>query len=490
MTTFGTLKRSYDAIVVGSGPGGSTFAHALATAGAQVLVVERGHHITSEGLHAPVSMSQFDRYGGWVGGDSKFFGAALYRLREQDFAATEHESGISPPWPISYTELEPFYARAEALYRVHGSSESDPTEPPRSSPWPHPPIPHQGPVIDLVARLRARAMVPVSHIPKGIDYGPAGACRLCQACDAYFCPFDAKMDAEVAALRPALRTGNVTLLTGTECLTITTSADGRRVAGVVLSTAGDETTVTAPIVAASAGVFRTPLLLWRSRTHEHAKGLANRSGVLGRYLAAHTQGWLFVLSRGVQVTPFHQKTFAVNTYYWSGPGWTLPLGTIQSAGYIADAWRQVPVGARRITRTMLHNSLQAFWMTEGLPTAESGFPLSDDDLPAPRAIVPPKQNTGSFRHLKRLAIGAFRKAGYLVVAPPVTDRLWHAVGTARMGLDPATSIVDSHGESHDVRGLFVVDSSAMPTAGAVNTTLTVIALALRAGDAVLAARAR
>ena len=178
------------------------------------LLVERGHHITSEGLHAPVSMSQFDRYGGGVGGDSKFFGAALYRLREQDFAATEHESGISPPWPISYTELEPFYARAEALYRVHGSSESDPTEPPRSSPWPHPPIPHQGPVIDLVARLRARAMVPVSHIPKGIDYGPAGACRLCQACDAYFCPFDAKMDAEAAALRPALRTGNVTLLTG------------------------------------------------------------------------------------------------------------------------------------------------------------------------------------------------------------------------------------------------------------------------------------
>ena len=153
--------------------------------------------------------------------------------------------------------------------------------------------------------------------------------------------------------------------------------------------------------------------------------------------------------------------------------------------YDEDGWRQVPRGARLITRTILRNSLQAFCMTEGLPTADSGFPLSDEDRPSPRAIVPPRQNNRSFRRLKRLAAGAFGKAGYRVVAPSVTDRLWHAVGTARMGLDPATSIVDPRGEAHDVRGLFVVDASIIPTAGAVNGTLTIIALAIRSGEAAI-----
>jgi choline dehydrogenase-like flavoprotein len=478
------VKHSYDAIVIGSGPGGSTFAYALASKGAKVLVVERGDSLSGAGLSAPVSMAQFDRSRGWVGGDSKFFGAALYRFREQDFEATQHERGVSPAWPMSYAELEPFYASAERLYRVHGSSEGDRSEPPRSTPWPHPPVPHQGPVVDMVERLEARAKLSVSYIPRGIDYGESGTCRLCQLCDGYFCPFDAKMDAEVAALRPGLHTGNVTLLAHAECVRISTSTDGRRVEGVLVKTEEGDTRIAAPLVAASAGVLGTPTLLWRSRTHKHAKGLANSSGALGRFLAAHTQGWLFPLSRRIQASPFHQKTFAINEYYGSAPGWKFPLGTIQAAGYLEDGWRQVPFGARRVIRAILENSVQVFCMTEGLPTADSGFALSDEG-PPPRVIVPPRQNPGSFRHLKRTAVEAFRQAGYRVVSPPVADRLWHAVGTARMGSDPSTSVVDARCKAHDVAGLFVVDASAIPTAGAVNSTLTIVALALKAGKAAL-----
>jgi hypothetical protein len=214
----------------------------------------------------------------------------------------------------------------------------------------------------------------------------------------------------------------------------------------------------------------------------HPAGLANGSGALGRFLAAHTQGWLFALSRDVQAQPFHQKTFAINQYYSSGPDWQFPLGTIQASGYIEDGWRQLPLGLRRFARTLLRNSIQIFYMTEGLPAPETGFALTDIDRPSLRSIVPPKQNPRSFRRLKRLAARHLRSAGYRVFAPPVFDRLWHAVGTARMGADPATSVVGVHGEAHDVRGLFVVDASAIPTAGAVNGTLTIVALALRAGQ--------
>lgn len=480
---------SYDAVVIGSGPGGSTFAYALASAGARVLVIERGDSLLNEGVTAPRSMALFRHKGECVGGESKFFGAAMYRLRAQDFAATEHESGVSPAWPLGYTDLEPFYGEAERLYRVHGSSTEDPSEPPRSAPWPYPPIPHQGPVASMVDRLRTRSRLAVSYIPKGIDYGPGGACRLCQHCDAYVCPYDAKMDAEIAALRPALRTGQVTLLTKTECLKILTSTDGRRVEGVLVKSADGQRTVSAPLVGTSAGVVGTPALLWRSRTDKHANGLSNRSSALGRFLAGHTQGWLFPLIRGVQAEPFHQKTFAINQYYASAPDWRFPLGAIQAAGYVADGWRQVPVGLRRIARGILRNSVQLFYMTEGLPTKDSGFALTDDGPRSLAGAVPPTQNRRSFQRLRRLAIDAFRQAGYRVFAPRVTNRVWHPVGTARMGSDPSTSIVDDHCRAHDVKGLFVVDASVLPTAGAVNTTLTIVALALRAGHAAQRLRA-
>lgn len=476
-------RESYDAVVIGSGPGGSTFAYSLATNGARVLVVERGDHLGSPELNAPRSMVLFKHRGECVGGESKFFGAALYRLRARDFTATEHESGVSPAWPVSYSELEPFYVQAEQLYRVHGSSEGDPSEPPRSAPWPHPPIPHQGPVASMVDRLQTRAGLAVSYIPKGLDFGPGGTCRLCQHCDAYVCPFDAKMDAEVAALRPAMRTGNVTLLTRTECLKIVTSPDGRRVEGVVVRTADGEKTVSTPLVGTSAGVLGTPTLLWRSRTDKHAQGLANRSGALGRFLAGHTQGWVFPIIRHVQASPFHQKTFAINQYYQSAPDWRFPLGAIQAAGYVADGWKEVPVGLQTVTRGILRNSVQLFYMTEGLPTKQSGFVLSDDRPLVLRSAVPPTQNRQSFQRLRRAAIDAFRQAGYRVIAPRVTNPVWHPVGTARMGSDPSASVVDDQCRAHDVSGLFVVDASALPTAGAVNTTLTIVALALRAGNA-------
>jgi choline dehydrogenase-like flavoprotein len=142
-----SIKSAYDAVVIGTGIGGSTFAYGLAQRGLNVAVLERGDFLKPDCPDlAPLHNHAFADLP-VVGGQTKSFGAAMYRLRESDFRATEMECGVSPGWPISYADLEPYYCQAEKLFRVHGTSLNDASEPPRSAPWPYAPIPHQGPVI-------------------------------------------------------------------------------------------------------------------------------------------------------------------------------------------------------------------------------------------------------------------------------------------------------------------------------------------------------
>lgn len=469
---------SYDAVVVGTGIGGSVFAYSLAQRGFKVALVERGNILTMSSKDlAPVHNSHFDgRH--VVGGQTKSFGAAMYRLRESDFREVEMEAGISPAWPITYSDLEPYYGEAERLFKVHGSSWGDATEPPRSSPWPFDPIPHQGPARELVERVETRSGVTVSFIPRGVDYDPAnnGKCVLCRRCDAYYCPRDAKMDAEIAAVRPAIASGHVTLLTNTWCVRILTTLDGKRVTGVVLRQGSEEYIVHAGVVASACGLRDTPLLLWRSRTSAHPNGLGNASGALGRHWASHTQGWVFPISLGVQAKNFHQKTFAINAYYERGPGYDKPMGVIQAAGNIE------PIGLSRRIRyfaeVILQHSFQTFVMTEALPSAQSGFALSDDGA---KLVGEPIKNPRTFARLREAAKTIFRSAGYRVIAPRLEGN-FHNVGTARMGSDAASSVIDGFCKAHDVDGLYVVDSCSLPTSGALNTGLTIAALSLRAAS--------
>lgn len=470
-------KRDFDcdAIVIGSGLGGSTFAYGLAKRGFRVTVVDEGKPVQFDaGDLSPVHQVRLGN-GPTIGGLTKTFGAAMYRLREQDFAPTEMEAGVSPAWPISYAELEPFYAAAESLFKVHGSGENDPSEPPRSTPWPHPPIPHQGPVVDLVSRIYRHTGIPVGHIPRSLDYDPSrGApCVLCRHCDAYLCRRDAKVDADIGALRPAIATGKVTLLPETTCLRVLTTPDGRSAVGVRLRTGSDEWTIHARTVALAAGVSGTPVLLHRSANHMHPHGLANGSRSLGRYAGAHRQGWVFPLARRIQRREFHQKTFAINAFYKPNDEWAYPMGTIQAAGYIEPL--SISRRYRSVVAALLHNSFHTFIMSESIPDRSSGFALSDTNA---QLINPPRASVKTFMALRRRAIELFRRAGHRVFAPRMFD-YWHWVGTARMGEDPSQSIVDSRCMAHEVEGLYVVDASALPSAGALNTGLTIAAVALR-----------
>jgi len=483
--TVAKISERYDVIVIGTGAGGSTLAHQLSKRGCRVLVVERGDFLKPKRRSSsePVGEYMYDivdsrEQASWVvGGETKFYGSALYRMRESDFSAVEHENGLSPAWPITYSDLEPYYDHAEALYRVHGSVDGDASEPPRNRPFPHPPIEHAPIVSKLVQRIE-KSGVAVSAIPVGIDYGPGGKCVICSTCDAHYCQLDAKMDAEIAALRPALATGNVQLLTRTDCIRVLTTSDGSGVTGVLLRHDGRERVICADIVAVCAGLTGSTLLLRRSRTQRHPEGLGNDTGCLGRYLAGHSAGLLFPLMGWKRLPDMYTKTFAINGYYNGAAEWPYPTGVIQISGQI-PFWREVPKILRPLAQFIGTHALTCFYMTEALPTRDTGLMFDEDQI---RSRVPPVHNLKTFNRLHDLAVNIFRRSGHYVLSRTRRPRIWHEVGTARLGSDPATSVTDPNCQVHDIKGLFVVDASVMPSAGAVNTALTIVALAMRVGD--------
>src|ERR687897_991338 len=242
---------SYDVIVIGRGAGGGTLAHRLAPSGKRILLLERGDWLPREPQNWSAGdvfidnryISEDTWYDGkgkpfqpqvhyFVGGATKLYGAALYRLREEDFRELRHHDGISPAWPIGYDEMEPYYTQAERMYQVHGARGEDPTEPPASAPYPFPAVSHEPRIQQLSDDLAAAGLHPF-HAPCGImlDEGnmPYSRCVRCPDCDGFPCLVHAKSDAEVLAVRPALEHPNVTLLTNAEAVAPNTNPAGTAV---------------------------------------------------------------------------------------------------------------------------------------------------------------------------------------------------------------------------------------------------------------------
>ena len=216
-----------------------------------------------------------------IGGNTKFWGSVLYRLRKEDFAATEHADGVSPAWPIDYETLAPYYDRAERLYAVHGERGADPTEPP-AGPLPHPPIAHADEIAELVERLREQGLHP-SPLPLGLlDPGAPDGCILCSTCNSFPCRRHAKSEAETCCIRPLLAQANVTLWTNALARRLLTDPRGRRVVAVEVERNGELVRARAPVVVAACGAVNSAALLLRSATDRHPGGLANSSGLVAR----------------------------------------------------------------------------------------------------------------------------------------------------------------------------------------------------------------
>jgi len=437
----------------------------------------------------------------WVGGNTKFYGAALFRLRREDFGEVKHWGGVSPAWPIGYEELEPYYTRAEALYHVHGQRGDDPTDPPASAPYPHPAVSHE-PRIQHLADDFARQGLRPFHVPLGIMLDEASprtsTCIRCGTCDGHPCLVSAKSDAQVVAVDPALRYPNVTLLTNAYVSRLETNATGHAVTGIIAERNGAREEYRADVVVVAAGAINSAALLLRSAGPAHPQGLANRSGVVGRHYMGHVNSVLMALSKCPNPTVF-QKTLGVNDFYFGSEDWAYPMGHISFVGKLDG--ETLKAGAPAIAPAfgldlMARHSLD-FWLTsEDLPDPDNRVTLDrqgnivlayrPNNEEAHRRLVAKlehlmQRQTRCSVHGHECHQGLFARNLFIGQRIPLAG-VAHQNGTVRFGHDPETSALDVNCKAHDVDNLYVVDASFFPSSAAVNPALTIMANALRVGD--------
>jgi len=507
---------NYDVAIIGSGAGGATLAHALAPSGLKILILERGDFLRRSKANWNVASVFVDeayttqerwldkdgqrfRPGNhyYVGGNTKFYGAALLRFRESDFEETKHEGGVSPAWPISYRDLEPYYTRAERLYHVHGKHGVDPTEPPASEPYAYPPVSHEPRIEELAADLRKLGLNPF-HLPVGImldESNPeASACIRCATCDGFPCLVDAKADAHVVALRPILGRPNVTLLTNAYVKRLETGSSGREVTNIVIERDGREELVSANVVIVSAGAVNSAALLLRSANDQHPNGLANGSGVVGRHYMAHNNSAMVAISKRPNTTQF-QKTLGVNDYYYGDPSFSFPMGHVQMLGKSQpDMFRgDAKFAPEAVLEKMATHALDFWFTSEDLPDPENRVTVERDgtirlsytenNLTGHNRLVEVFKN--NLEHLGCESRHWLPNAVYLRKKIPVAG-VAHQNGTVRFGLDPKTSALDVNCKAHELDNLYVVDGSFFVSSTAVNPALTIAANALRVGDAIAA----
>ncbi len=490
--------KDYDVVIVGSGVGGGSVALQLAGSGARVLILERGPELPREAQNWNAESVFCDlRYRStetwtsgehrfrpgqyyFVGGHTKFYGTAMFRFRERDFGALEHEDGVSPAWPISYDDLEPWYEQAEALFGVRGTAGIDPTEPRRHAPYPHPAIPHEPVIAAVFDKLKAQGLRPYP-MPAAVDYG--GRCQRCGTCDAFPCRIDAKGDAEMCLIRPALRQPNVSLQAETKVERLVTDDAGRRIVAVEVMHRGERQTIRAEWFVLSAGAINSSILLQRSATSRHPKGLANSSDAVGRYYMNHNCTGMMALHPFKTNDTKFPKTLSVSDFYFGDPQTGgPPLGNLQLLGKIQEpmlraALPGLPTFARR---WMAEHSVDWYVMSEDLPHPESTVRSNADgsiDLRWHRT------NMGAHRQWVSKARQVLKRTGYPVVVskPFGIETPSHQCGTARFGADPATSALDPVCKAWDHDNLYVVDASFFPSSAALNPALTVAAQSLRVG---------
>lgn len=514
-----TLSDHYDVIVIGSGPGGASLAHRLAPTGKRILMLERGGYLPrsranwdSKTVFVDGAYQAAETWYGknqetfhpglhyYVGGNSKVYGAALFRLRERDFEELRHKDGISPAWPLRYEVFEPYYCQAEALFHVHGARGEDPHEPWSSMPYPYPPVSHEPRIQALNDTLLREGLRPF-HLPLGILLDeqdgrptPTSPCIRCDAFDGFPCPVNAKADAQVICVDPTLATHpNFTLLTNAFVSKLETDASGRTVRSIHVTRNGSEERYSADIVVVACGALSSALLLLRSASTSHPRGLANASDQVGRNYMRHNMSVLMALLKERNDTVF-QKTLALSDYYFSAPDWEYPLGLIQMCatshgeqirGESLPSWLSfVP---EMPFEKMAQHSINFWLQSEDLPRAENRVFYDGDKV----VLAISEGNEEAATRLKHKLQGLLEPMGahrhlfdrrlYLGKDIPIGGTA-HQAGTCRFGSDPSNSVLNLDCRTHDVDNLYITDASFFPSIGAVNPTLTIIANALRVGD--------
>ena len=497
------VSEHFDIVIIGSGAGGGTMAYALADTGACILIVERGDFVPQEAenwdpdavwrlLRYQTRERWIDRNGDEfkpythynVGGNTKFWGSVLYRLRREDFGALQHIDGVSPAWPIDYDTLAPYYDRAERLYHVRGLHGVDPTEPARG-PFPHAHIPHSEGMEIIIRDLQRLGLHPFP-LPLGIQRaGEPDGCVLCNTCNSFPCKVHAKSEADVICVRPAISAGNgrVKLWTNSCAARLHTDPTGTRVIAADVQRNGQTVRVESPLFIVSAGAINSAALLLRSTSDRHRRGLANSSGLVGKRYMAHLATMMQGFHPLKKNTTVFQKTVAVNDFYLAGARSDYPLGSIQSQGRTHGIMAKAVVPAIPLWayNAWVKRGVDWLVMSEDLPHMSNEVAVDDKGRIHLRYTP---NNVRAHAILVKETTRILRRLGYPIVITHShgAKNTTHQCGTAVFGTDPRESVLDPFCRAHDVENLFVVDGSFFPSSAAVNPGLTIIAQALRVAD--------
>ena len=514
------MSDHYDVIVIGSGAGGATLAQRLAKTGKKILILERGEHLPREVENwDPKSVFVQHRYRTheqwydrqdkpfvpnthyWVGGNTSFYGAALMRLRGRDFEEVVHGGGISPAWPISLTDMAPYYAEAEKLWQVHGVRGEDPAEAGDEPAYPYAAVRDDPPIAKLRDHWKAQGWRPFS-LPLGVkldqDNPQKSQCIQCKTCGGFPCLVKAKCDARTMAVEPIMDLPNVTLITGRKAVRLETDPSGKTVTAVVCEAANGEERYSGDIIVAAAGAVNTAVLLLNSANAAHPSGLANGSDQVGRNYMFHTLTAMVSLTPGVEEVRF-PKTLGVNDFYFKDPrgGYDMPMGHIQLLEYMSGQtlegevsdWFPPALIPDFLTNALAKRMLSMLVISEDLPDPNNRVHVASDG----RIRLDYEHNNleGHERLVKTLhaSLDGFSDRTHAISQHhfqfqsllPLYGTA-HQCGTVRFGKDPKSSVLDQNCKAHELDNLYVVDTAFFVTSSAVNPTLTTVANAMRVGD--------
>ncbi len=494
-----TISDRYDIVIIGAGVGGGAMANRLARSGARVLMIERGNYLPREADNWSVKAVFRDRkyttketwlgrdgrefnpstfY--YVGGNSKFFGAATVRFRREDFAELQHEGGVAPAWPVAYEEFEPYYAEAERMMGTHGTAGADPIEPPRSGPMPYPAIGHEPEIAAVADKLRRLGLRPFP-LPLAIDRHEGGACIRCATCDGFACKLGAKNDGEVRLVGPALATGLVDLVLDTKAIRLLTDNTGKRVIGIEVEQDGQRRTIRGELFISAAGAINSAALLLRSANDRHPNGLGNNSSdQLGRNYMAHNNTAMMAVHPLRKNRVKFQKSLCINDFYLANSVRPYPMGNIQGLGKLQGGMltanmRWIP---EWVMTRFAERSVDWWLMSEDLPDPDNRVSVEADGKI--RLSYTPN-NLKSHNELVAHWTRIMRSIGFPIVLTQKMDITvsMHQCGTARFGTDPATSVLDTNSKAWDLDNLYVVDASFLPSSAGFNPSLTIVAQAIR-----------
>lgn len=533
-------RNEYDVIVIGTGMGGATIGYALAKSGKKVLFCEKGRsHLTGDesfkGDYAenfserqPIAKLKdkevLARAGRWwdeiedvssersqrfvpfigcgTGGSSALYGMALERFYPVDFTPghyfTEHHASTIPDaWPINYADLEKYYELAEQLYRVRGTADLLQPNAKRGHFRSPPALSPDGEEIHTF--LLGRGLHPY-RLPVGCEFKDG-----CPCCQSFLCEKNCKNDSATICLEPAIKNFGARLIEHCEVLRL--EATRNKVGGVVCRVGERLVVLRGKIVILAAGALSTPQILLNSASTDWPKGLANSSGLVGKNLMRHFIDLYAIKTKSQEAKPSGQKELAFNDFYTLGEQ---KFGTVQSFGSLPpigillkglnDDLRKSPFRCALPLFNCLKPVLRVFLsrmfadrtvlasIMEDLPYMENRVELSSVPDPSGRSSI---RISYSIRPSEKMRINALRKAMSRLLKPysflrikqsENNERIAHACGTCRFGLDPQKSVLNSSNRAHGLENLYIVDASFFPTSGGTNPALTIAANALRVAE--------